>query len=70
MDKAHSIQHVFFSGMTMHLQVDGRDYQIDIANESERLRNATQKQRKNFELSPAGTEFTGRMRIRGLRGSP
>jgi hypothetical protein len=54
MDKAHSIQHVFFSGMTMHLRVDGRDYQTDIANESERLRNATQKQRESFELSPAG----------------
>jgi len=38
----------------MHLRVDGRDYQIDIAGESERLRSATQKQRENFELSPAG----------------
>ena len=54
MDKAHDIQHVSFSGTTMHLRVDGKDYQIDIAGESERLRNATQKQRENFELSPAG----------------
>ena len=38
----------------MHLRVDGKDYQIDIAGESERLRNATQKQRENFEISPAG----------------
>lgn len=54
MDKAHNIQRVFFSGMIMHLRVDGRDYQIDVAGESERLRSATQKQRENFELSPAG----------------
>ena len=54
MDKAHDIQQVSFSGTIMHLQVDGKDYQIDIAGESERLRNATQKQRENFEISPAG----------------
>ena len=54
MDKAHDIQHVSFSGTTMHLRVDGKDYQIDIAGESERLRNATQKQRENFEISAAG----------------
>ena len=54
MDKAHDIQHVSFSGTIRHVRVDGRDYQIDIAAESERLRNATQKQRENFELSPAG----------------
>ena len=50
----HNIQHVSFSGTIMHLRVDGKDYQIDIAGESERLRNATQKQRENFEISPAG----------------
>jgi hypothetical protein len=38
----------------MYLRVDGRDYQIDIAGESERLRTAAQKQRENFELSPSG----------------
>jgi len=54
MDKAHDIQSVFLSGTIMHLRVDGKDYQIDIAGESERLRSATQKQRENFELSPTG----------------
>ena len=54
MDKAHSIQHVSFAGTIMQLRVDGKDYQIDIAGESERLRNATQKQREHFEISPAG----------------
>ena len=54
MDKAHSIQHVSVSGTIMQLRVDGKDYRIDIAGESERLRNATQKQREHFEISPAG----------------
>ncbi|MDE2060551.1 MAG: DUF2442 domain-containing protein [candidate division NC10 bacterium] len=54
MDKVHDIQHVSFSGTVMRLHVDGRDYQIDIADKSERLRKATQQQRKNVEISPAG----------------
>jgi len=54
MDKAHDIQKVFFEGTIMHLTVDGKDYQIDVAAESPRLANATQRQRENFEISPAG----------------
>lgn len=54
MDKVHDIQQVSFSGTILHLRVDGKPYQIDIAGESERLRNATQKQREHFEISPAG----------------
>jgi NAD(P)H-hydrate repair Nnr-like enzyme with NAD(P)H-hydrate epimerase domain len=54
MDKAHNIERVSFSGTIMHLRVDGKDYQIDIAAESERLRNATQEQRENLEIFPAG----------------
>jgi hypothetical protein len=54
MGKAHNIQHVSLSGTVMRLRVDGEDYQIDIAGESQRLRNATQEQRENFEVSPSG----------------
>jgi len=54
MDKAHNIQKVFFTGTIMCLAVDGQDYQIDVAAESPRLANATQKQRENFEISPSG----------------
>ncbi len=54
MDKVHDIQQVSFSGTILHLRVDGKPYQIDIAGESERLRNATQQQREHFEISPAG----------------
>jgi hypothetical protein len=54
MDKAHDIQSVSFSGTIMHLCVDGKNYQIDVSRESERLRNATQTQKENFQVSPAG----------------
>ena len=54
MDKAHDVQQISFSGTIMRLRVDGKQYQIDIAAASERLRNATQKQREHFEISPTG----------------
>jgi hypothetical protein len=43
-----------FSGTTMLLRVDGKEHKIDITKESDRLGKATQKQRENFEVSPAG----------------
>jgi hypothetical protein len=60
-DKAHDIQRVFLSGTIMHLRVDGKDYQIDIVGESERLRSATKSRgRISNDLLPA-MEFIGRM---------
>ena len=54
MHKAHDVQTVTFSGPTMILQVDGKRYEVDITRQSERLAKATQQQRENFEVSPAG----------------
>ena len=54
MGKAHDIQYVSFSGTIMQLRVDEKEYRIDIASQSERLRSATQQQREHFEISPAG----------------
>ena len=54
MNKAHDVQKVFFEGTIMRLTVDGKDYQIDVAAESPRLANATQKQRETFDISPTG----------------
>jgi len=54
MHKAHDVQTVTFSGPTMILQVDGKQYEVDITRQSERLAKATQQQRENFEVSPAG----------------
>ena len=54
MDKAHDIRKVEFIGTTMLLQVDGKKYEIEISEWSERLAMATQDQRERFEVSPAG----------------
>jgi hypothetical protein len=54
MDKAHDIQKVEFIGTTMLLQVDGKKYESEISEWSERLAMATQDQRGRFEVSPAG----------------
>jgi hypothetical protein len=54
MDKAHKVESISFSGTTMLLRVDGKDYQIDITGQSQRLAAATPKQRQNFVVSPSG----------------
>jgi len=38
----------------MFLRVDGKQYEIDLAKQSERLANATQRQRENLEVPPSG----------------
>ena len=54
MDRAHDVQQVCFSGTILRMRVDGREYQIDSAAVSARLRNATPAEREHFEISPAG----------------
>ncbi len=54
MDIAHNVEEISFSGTTMLLRVDGKDYQIDIAGQSQRLGAATQEQRENLVVSPSG----------------
>ena len=54
MDKAHDVQNVSFSGSVMHMKVDGRAYEFNLASQSPRLACATQQQRENVVISPAG----------------
>jgi len=54
MDKAHEITNVSLSGTMLTLSVDGKEYHVDVTNQSARLARATQSQREHFELSPAG----------------
>ena len=54
MAKAHEVQKIVFVGSTMFLHVDGRQYEINIAEQSERLAAATQDEREAFEVSPSG----------------
>ena len=54
MDKAHKVENISFSGTTMLLRVDGKDFQIDIARQSQRLAAATPEQRENLVVSHSG----------------
>ena len=54
MDKAHDVRNVSVSGCLLHLDVDGRPYEIDLAEQSHRLAGATQRQRERVEVSPSG----------------
>lgn len=54
MDKAHDVRNVSVSGCILHLAIDGRLYEIDLAKQSRRLARATQPQRERVEVSPSG----------------
>ena len=54
MNKAHNIQNLVIAGTIMHLEVDGKKYEIDIVKHSKRLAEATQEQREKLEISPSG----------------
>jgi hypothetical protein len=54
MDKAHEVEKISFSGSVMFLRVDGRDYEVDISFQSQRLASATLAQRQNYIVSPSG----------------
>ncbi len=54
MDKAHDIHKITVSGCFLHLEVDGKSYEIDLATQSPRLAHATQAQRQQIEVSPSG----------------
>ena len=54
MDKTHQVEGITFSGRTMSLRIDGKDYKIDLAQQSRRLAKASQEQVERFEVSPSG----------------
>jgi len=54
MDKAHDVRSVSVSGCLLRLTVDGKTYEIDLAQQSQRLAQATQRQRERIEVSPSG----------------
>ena len=54
MCRAHEVQSIIFDGTLLLLKVDGKEYKIDVAEQSDRLAEATQEQREKFEVSPAG----------------
>jgi len=54
MYKAHDVQKVAFDGELMFLKVDGKEYKINVAEQSNKLAEATLEQKEKFEISPAG----------------
>ena len=54
MKKIHEIEKLDFSGEFLLLSVDGRSYQIRIADASQRLAESTDAQRRFFRISPSG----------------
>ena len=54
MDRAHHVETISLRGTTMVLRVDGKDYEVDISQQSQRLASATPEQRQNFVVSPSG----------------
>ena len=54
MDKAHDVKSVLVSGCVLYLNVDGKSYEIDLTQQSQRLARATQAQRERVEISPSG----------------
>jgi len=54
MEKAHEVGGVGFRGTVLCLRVDGKDYEVNVAQLSTRLAAATPEQRANCEISPAG----------------
>jgi len=54
MERAHDVQAISFSGAVMRLRVDGKKYEINLTEQSDRLARASQEQRENVEVSPSG----------------
>ena len=54
MDKAHEVTRVSFAGARMLLSVDGRDFEVDIAQHSKELAGASAAERENLVVSPSG----------------
>ncbi|MBN2684489.1 MAG: DUF2442 domain-containing protein [Pontiellaceae bacterium] len=54
MNKFHHIASCKIENKVMNLVVDSHAYQIDLANESEKLAKATTAQLEDFTVSPSG----------------
>jgi hypothetical protein len=54
MNRAHEVTVVGLREAIIRLQVDGQEYEIDLARHSRTLGKATPAQRAKYEISPAG----------------
>lgn len=54
MSKQHDVQRLDFDDEQMYITVDGRTYEIPIAQASSRLANATHAERCQYRIAPSG----------------
>ena len=54
MQKIHKVQNINFFGNRMKIKVDGSEFSVDLNKVSKRLLRASQKDRENYKVSPAG----------------
>lgn len=54
MTRYHVVESVLFSGDSMRLRVDGREYQFALSDISVRLAKATAQERATYEIAPSG----------------
>ena len=54
MPEIHNIENINFSGDSMFLRIDGKDYEFELKKHSKKLFNASQIEKENYIISPAG----------------
>ena len=54
MKKYHEVKNVRFEKHYLLLRVDGRNYKIDLRQQSKKLAFADERTKRNFEVSPSG----------------
>jgi uncharacterized protein DUF2442 len=54
MKKYHDVRNVRFEKHYLLLTVDGRDFRIDLRQQSKALASADERTKGNFEVSPSG----------------
>ncbi|MBM4053966.1 MAG: DUF2442 domain-containing protein [Planctomycetes bacterium] len=54
MEKAHIVENLKITADEMCLKIDGKQHSFKISEISQRLKNATQKEREYFEICPTG----------------
>jgi Protein of unknown function (DUF2442) len=54
MKKYHNVANIRFEKHYLLLRVDGRDYKIDLRQQSKKLAFADERTKRNFEVSPSG----------------
>ena len=59
MNKIHDVQKISFTGTTMKLHIDEKEYEIELGQYSKRLVDATQNKEKSLLFLHPDMEFIG-----------